>query len=99
MQKALLNGIGYTSFFMFCVCTIQGLMSCKFVQIPGHVECLPKHMLYSSKQHLFFVVFELIGTTGSLHEVVIYWEPTDIQSPNNKGSLIKGFLPHFFFNS
>lgn len=66
-------------------------MSCKFAQIPGHVECLPKHMLYSSKQHLFLVVFELIGTTGSLHEVIIYWEPTDIQSSNNKGSLIKGF--------
>ncbi|XP_020584805.1 uncharacterized protein LOC110027638 isoform X2 [Phalaenopsis equestris] len=58
--------------------------------IPGNVECLPKIMLYSSKQHLFFVVFELIGANGSLHEIVIHWEPTDIQSSNNKGSLIKG---------
>ncbi|PKU62784.1 uncharacterized protein LOC110101272 [Dendrobium catenatum] len=58
--------------------------------IPGNVECLPKHMLYSSKQRLFFVVFELIGTNGSLHEVVIHREPTDDQSSNNKGSLLKG---------
>lgn len=71
-------------------------MSCKFVQIPGHVECLPKHVLYSSKQHLFLVVFELTGTTGSLHEVAIYWEPTDNQSSNNKGSLIKGFSSSLF---
>ncbi|KAH0464369.1 hypothetical protein IEQ34_007155 [Dendrobium chrysotoxum] len=58
--------------------------------IPGNVECLPKHMLYSSKQHLFFVVFELIGTNGSLHEVVIHRELTDDQLSNNKGSLLKG---------
>ncbi|KAH0464517.1 hypothetical protein IEQ34_007303 [Dendrobium chrysotoxum] len=58
--------------------------------IPGNVECLPKHMLYSSKQHLFFVVFELIGTNGSLHEVVIHRELTHDQSSNNKGSLLKG---------
>lgn len=58
--------------------------------IPGNVECLPKHMLYSSKQHLFFIIFELIGANGSLHEVVVHWEPTDIQLPNNKGGSVKG---------
>ncbi|KAK8937905.1 hypothetical protein KSP40_PGU003515 [Platanthera guangdongensis] len=58
--------------------------------IPGNVECLPKHMLYSSKQHLFFIIFELVGTNGALHEVVVHWEPTDIQSSNNQGSSVKG---------
>lgn len=58
--------------------------------IPGNVECLPKSMLYSSKQHLFLVVFELSGVNGVLHEVVLYWEQTDLQSVNSKGSSVKG---------
>lgn len=58
--------------------------------IPGNVECLPKHILHSSKQHLFFIIFELVGTNGALHEVVVHWEPTDIQSSNNKGNTLKG---------
>lgn len=58
--------------------------------IPGNVECLPKSMLYSSKQHFFLVVFELSGASGVLHEVVLYWEQTDPHSVNNKGSSIKG---------
>lgn len=58
--------------------------------IPGNVECLPKSMLYSSRQHLFLVVFELSGASGVVHEVVLYWEQTDLQSVNNKGSSVKG---------
>ncbi|KAG0492776.1 hypothetical protein HPP92_006174 [Vanilla planifolia] len=58
--------------------------------IPGNVECLPKHMLYSSKQHLFLVVFELAGTNGAMHEVVVHWEPSNIQQENTKGISIKG---------
>ncbi|XP_077212659.1 transducin/WD40 repeat-like superfamily protein [Tasmannia lanceolata] len=55
--------------------------------IPGNVEILPKRMLYSSKQHLFLVVFELNGVTN---EVVLYREQTDLQSSNTKGSTIRG---------
>ncbi|XP_039134910.1 uncharacterized protein LOC120272211 isoform X2 [Dioscorea cayenensis subsp. rotundata] len=61
-----------------------------YSSIPGNVECLPKSILYSSKQHLFLVVFELSGATGVVHEVVLYWEQTDQQSVNNKGSSLKG---------
>lgn len=60
-------------------------------QIPGNVECLPKNMLYSSKQHLFLVVFELSAPNGVVHEVVLYWEQTDLQSVNSRGSSVKGF--------
>lgn len=45
-------------------------------------------MLYSSKQHLFLVVFELNGVAN---EVVVYWEQTDFQPAANKGSTVKGF--------
>ncbi|KAJ0968158.1 hypothetical protein J5N97_025075 [Dioscorea zingiberensis] len=58
--------------------------------IPGNVECVPKSILYSSKQHMFLVVFELSGANGAIHEVVLYWEQTDQQSVNNKGSSLKG---------
>nr|CAD1843987.1 unnamed protein product [Ananas comosus var. bracteatus] len=58
--------------------------------IPGNVECLPKNMLYSSKQHLFLVVFELSAPNGVVHEVVLYWEQTDPQSVNSRGSSVKG---------
>ncbi|XP_008788705.2 uncharacterized protein LOC103706397 [Phoenix dactylifera] len=58
--------------------------------IPANVECLPQSMLYSSKKHFFLVVFELSGANSVLHEVVLYWEQTDPQSVNNKGSSIKG---------
>ncbi|XP_072994208.1 uncharacterized protein [Typha latifolia] len=61
-----------------------------YSSIPSNVECLPKIMLYSSKQHFFLVVFELSGPSGLLHEVVLYWEQTDLQSVNSKGSSIKG---------
>ena len=57
-------------------------------QIPGNVECFPRNVLYSSKQHLFLVVFELNGVTN---EVVVYQEQTDFQPAANKGSTVKGF--------
>lgn len=57
-------------------------------QIPGNVECFPRNLLYSSKQHLFLVVFELNGVTN---EVVVYREQTDFQPAANKGSTVKGF--------
>lgn len=40
---------------------------------------------------MFLVVFELSGPSGVAHEVVLYWEQTDLQTVNSKGSSIKGF--------
>jgi hypothetical protein len=57
------------------------------------MECHPKNMSYSPKQHLFLVVFELSGPNGVVHEVVLYWEQTDLQTVNSKGSSIKGSSP------
>jgi hypothetical protein len=57
------------------------------------MECHPKNMSYSPKQHLFLVVFELSGPNGVAHEVVLYWEQTDIQTVNSKGSSIRGLCP------
>ena len=54
------------------------------------MECHPKNMTYSPKQHLFLVVFELSGANGVVHEVVLYWEQTDLQTVNSKGSSIRG---------
>ncbi|KAJ4775115.1 Transducin/WD40 repeat-like superfamily protein [Rhynchospora pubera] len=58
--------------------------------IPSNVECLAKSVVYSSKQNMFMVVFELSGPNGVLHEVVLYWEQTDPHSVNSKGSSVKG---------
>nr|CAB3494008.1 unnamed protein product [Digitaria exilis] len=58
--------------------------------IPSNMECHPKSMSYSPKQHLFLVVFELSGPNGVVHEVVLYWEQTDLQTVNSKGSSIRG---------
>ncbi|KAF6155820.1 hypothetical protein GIB67_039151 [Kingdonia uniflora] len=58
-----------------------------YSSIPGNAECYSKSMLYSTKQHLFLVVFEFVGATN---EVVVYWEKTDSQSVNVKESTIKG---------
>ncbi|KAL6861400.1 hypothetical protein ACP4OV_017100 [Aristida adscensionis] len=58
--------------------------------IPSNMECHPKNMSYSPKQHLFLVVFELSGPNGVVHEVVLYWEQTDLQTVNSKGSSIRG---------
>ncbi|KAG0486664.1 hypothetical protein HPP92_008759 [Vanilla planifolia] len=55
-----------------------------YSSIPGHIECLPVNMLYSSKQHLFLVVFELSGPSGAIHEVVLYWEQMQVQSRFDK---------------
>ncbi|XP_021908379.1 uncharacterized protein LOC110822542 [Carica papaya] len=43
--------------------------------------------VYSKKRHLFLVVYEFSGATN---EVVLYWENTDSQLANSKGSTIKG---------
>lgn len=51
------------------------------------MEYQAKHMVYSIKQHLFLVVYEF---SGSANEVVLYWENTNAQPANNKGSTIKG---------
>uniref|UniRef100_R7W694 Transducin/WD40 repeat-like superfamily protein n=1 Tax=Aegilops tauschii TaxID=37682 RepID=R7W694_AEGTA len=58
--------------------------------IPSNMECYPKYISYSPKQHMFLVVFELSGPIGVTHEVVLYWEQTDLQTVNSKGSSIKG---------
>ncbi|KAJ8769428.1 hypothetical protein K2173_002918 [Erythroxylum novogranatense] len=58
-----------------------------YTSIPGNVEYHPKHIVYSKKQHLFLVVYEFSGSTN---EVVLYWENTDSQQANSKGSTIKG---------
>ncbi|KAM0850692.1 hypothetical protein ACQ4PT_052910 [Festuca glaucescens] len=58
--------------------------------IPSNMECHPKYILHSQKQHMFLVVFELSGPSGVVHEVVLYWEQTDLQAVNSKGSSIKG---------
>ncbi|XP_011039199.1 PREDICTED: uncharacterized protein LOC105135830 [Populus euphratica] len=58
-----------------------------YTSIPGNVEYQAKHMVYSIKQHLFLVVYEF---SGSANEVVLYWESTNPQPANNKGSTIKG---------
>uniref|UniRef100_A0A0D9XDK2 Uncharacterized protein n=1 Tax=Leersia perrieri TaxID=77586 RepID=A0A0D9XDK2_9ORYZ len=58
--------------------------------IPSNMECHPKNIAYSPKQHMFLVVFELSGPNGVAHEVVLYWEQTDLQTVNSKGSSVKG---------
>lgn len=58
--------------------------------VPSNMECHPKYISYSPKQHMFLVVFELSGTTGVVHEVVLYWEQTDLQTVNTKGNSIRG---------
>ncbi|XP_078433538.1 transducin/WD40 repeat-like superfamily protein [Wolffia australiana] len=56
----------------------------------GNIEYRPKNMIYSSKQHLFLILYQVCGISGSLHEVVLYWEHTDAQAVSNKGSAVKG---------
>ncbi|XP_021301194.1 uncharacterized protein LOC110429464 isoform X2 [Herrania umbratica] len=58
-----------------------------FTSMPANVEYYPKHMVYGKKRHLFLIVYEFSGTT---HEVVLYWENTDLKLANSKGSTIKG---------
>ena len=57
------------------------------LQIPGNVEINPKYIIYSKKQHIFLVVYELSGATN---EVVLYWENTDPQFANSKVTTVKG---------
>ncbi|PKA66272.1 hypothetical protein AXF42_Ash006969 [Apostasia shenzhenica] len=61
-----------------------------YSSVPRHIDCLPVNMLYSSKQQLFLVVFELSGPSGAVHEVVLYWEHSDVQSVNRKGTSVRG---------
>ncbi|KAI4386694.1 hypothetical protein MLD38_004605 [Melastoma candidum] len=58
-----------------------------YKQIPAHVEYNAKHMVYSAKQHLFLITYEF---SGAAHEVVMYWENTDLHVANSKGSTLKG---------
>lgn len=58
-----------------------------YTSIPGNVEFYPKYLHYSKKQHLYLVVYEFSGATN---EVVLYWENTDFQAANIKGSTVKG---------
>lgn len=56
-------------------------------QIPGNVEIHPKYLIYSKKQHIFLIVYEL---TGGTNEVVMYWENTNPQLANSKVNTVKG---------
>ncbi|CAN4079635.1 unnamed protein product [Withania somnifera] len=58
-----------------------------YASIPGTVEFHPKYIIYGKKQHLFLIVYEFSGATN---EVVLYWENTDPQLANSKGTTIKG---------
>lgn len=58
-------------------------------QIPGNVEIRPKNIIYSKKQHIFLVAYELSGGTVT-NEVVLYWENTDPQFANSKVTTVKG---------
>lgn len=58
-----------------------------FTSIPPNVEFHSKYLLYSSKQHLFLVVYEFSGATC---EVVLYWENTDFHTTNSKMTTMKG---------
>lgn len=68
--------------------TLLKLTNQLFLQIPGNVEFHPKYIIYGKKQHLFLIVYEFSGATN---EVVLYWENTDTQLANSKGTTIKGF--------
>lgn len=58
-----------------------------YASIPGNVEFHPKYIIYGKKRHLFLIVYEFSGATN---EVVLYWENTDTQLANSKGTTIKG---------
>ncbi|KAK6923016.1 hypothetical protein RJ641_011320 [Dillenia turbinata] len=58
-----------------------------YATVPGSVEYYAKSIIYSKKQCLFLVVYEFSGATS---EVVLYWENSELQSANNKGSTLKG---------
>ena len=47
-------------------------------------------MVYSSKQNLFLIVYQVSGISSSFHEVVLYWEQADSQTIAKKGSSLKG---------
>ncbi|KAL3734266.1 hypothetical protein ACJRO7_023592 [Eucalyptus globulus] len=55
--------------------------------IPGNVDYYPTCIVYSMKQHLFLIVYEC---RGAANEVFLYWENTNIQAANSKGSSVKG---------
>ncbi|KAL3733285.1 hypothetical protein ACJRO7_022760 [Eucalyptus globulus] len=55
--------------------------------IPGNVDYYPTRIVYSMKQHLFLIVYEC---RGAANEVFLYWENTNIQAANSKGSSVKG---------
>ncbi|CAN4082874.1 unnamed protein product [Withania somnifera] len=58
-----------------------------YASIPGNVEFRPKYIIHGKKQHLFLIIYEFSGATN---EVVLYWENTDAQLANSKGTTVKG---------
>uniref|UniRef100_A0A803MMR2 Transducin/WD40 repeat-like superfamily protein n=1 Tax=Chenopodium quinoa TaxID=63459 RepID=A0A803MMR2_CHEQI len=58
-----------------------------YSSMPGNVEYQPKSVVYSRKQNLFLVIFEL---SGAANEVVLYKENTDTRLANSKDSTVKG---------
>lgn len=57
------------------------------LQALGGNEWYPKHMLYSEKQHIFLVVFELCDGTN---EVVIYRDLIELQVVGEKVNTFTG---------
>ncbi|XP_048128024.1 uncharacterized protein LOC115746944 isoform X2 [Rhodamnia argentea] len=55
--------------------------------IPGNADYYPARITYSIKQHLFLIVYEF---GGAANEVFLYWENTNSQAANSKGSSVKG---------
>lgn len=66
---------------------VENIYKKLYASIPGNVEFHPKYIIYGKKQHLFLIVYEFSGATN---EVVLYWENTDSQLANSKGTTIKG---------
>lgn len=93
LQEALHNGIksnfhivGFL-YLLLSSCFLSSPFLCCCSQIPGNVEYQPKSVVYSRKQNLFLVVFEL---NGAENEVVLYKENTDTRLAKSKDSTVKG---------
>ncbi|KAL8473143.1 hypothetical protein ACS0TY_030106 [Phlomoides rotata] len=69
-----------------------------YTSVPGNVEIHPKNIIYSKKQHIFLVAYELSGGTAT-NEVVLYWENTDPQFANSKVTTVKGVDAAFVGNN
>ncbi|KAL2898164.1 putative coatomer subunit alpha [Bienertia sinuspersici] len=65
----------------------DGIYKKLYTSIPGNVVYHPKSIVYSRKQNLFLILFEL---SGAANEVVLYRENTDTRLANSKDSTVKG---------